>query len=951
MYTNADSLLNKRHELESIIREYKPHIIGISEVNPKNLIYPLNESEINIDGYVCFSSISTGRGVVLYIHNSLEAHETSVGDKSYNMYKDAVWCTVKLNNQDKVLVGCIYRSPNCSASEEEPFNKLLVEASTCNTSHKLIFGDFNHPQIDWRNESCAQALDHPANKFLEAVRDSFLFQHVLNSTHSRPGQKANTLDLIFTNEEEMITNLTHNAPLGASQHDILCFQLIVRSVPIISSYVRYRYEKADYDGMKAFLKQADWNDMLCKPSVDECWESFEARLMEARNVFVPQHKQDRGGAQKKPIWMTADVRSRINLKKQQFKQYRRTRSIPDYENYKTARNDVKWELKRAVRDYERKLSREVRKNPKAFYKYVNSKTKTRTGIPPLETGDGNMTESDKEKAEVLNNYFRSVFTREGSDELPSFEARPFTTPLQDMKFDEIKIRQKLEKLKINKSAGPDQIHPRMLKEMSAELQLPLRNMFTRFMTNGEVPSSWKVGNITPIFKKGKKADPSNYRPVSLTSIVCKVMESSIREMILNHLVSNKLLSENQHGFIAGRSCTTQLLEVLDTWSKILEDGDNIDVIYLDFAKAFDTVPHRRLLKKLEGYGVQGRVLIWIREYLSNRRQCVVINGEKSNYREVTSGIPQGSVIGTLLFLLFINDLPDNIVNLIKLFADDTKLFARIQSSQDCDRLQADLTRIQDWTRQWLLSFNTNKCRVLRIGHNPPAATYSMETNDGHVWTLEESVCERDLGILIDNNLKFSQQVDAVTSKANRILGLIRRTLTYLDNATLVLLYKSLVRPHLEYANVVWSISFKKDINKLEGVQRRATRLIPRLRELDYISRLKLLKLPSMAFRRTRGDMIEVYKRCHGLYQTGQLLVKSKEPRTRGHSLKLHLESCTTRVRHDFFSQRVVSLWNSLPNDVVTATSVNSFKNQLDNHWRSFMYDLDFSYKNRSAKVL
>ena len=203
--------------------------------------------------------------------------------------------------------------------------------------------------------------------------------------------------------------------------------------------------------------------------------------------------------------------------------------------------------------------------------------------------------------------------------------------------------------------------------------------------------------------------------------------------------------------------------------------------------------------------------------MDNRKQCVVVSGLKSNYEEVTSGIPQVSVIGPLLFLIFINDLPDNIVSLIKLFADDTKLFARIRTLQDCNRLQADLTRLQDWTRQWLLLFNASKCKVLRIGHNPPSATHTMDTIEGQSRALEESFCERDLGVLIDNKLKFSQQVDAVASKANRLLGLIRRTFTYLDSDSLVLLYKSLVRPHLVYANVLWSISFKKDINKLEGV--------------------------------------------------------------------------------------------------------------------------------------
>ena len=225
-------------------------------------------------------------------------------------------------------------------------------------------------------------------------------------------------------------------------------------------------------------------------------------------------------------------------------------------------------------------------------------------------------------------------------------------------------------------------------------------------------------------------------------------------------------------------------------------------------------------------------------------KCIIIvNGTRSSYVSVTSGVPQGSVLGPLLFLIYINDIPDVVFNLVKLFADDTKLFARIRSLSDCQKLQTDLSALQSWLgpKSGCCSSIISKCKA---GCNPPAMTYSLEASDGSTVVLEESKCERDLGVMVDNKLKFGQQVDAVVLKANYQLGLIKRSFTYLDEKTLVLLYTSLVRPLLEYANVTWPVSFKKDIDKLERVQRRATSLLPHIRQLHYQDRLKILNLPS-----------------------------------------------------------------------------------------------------------
>ena len=287
-------------------------------------------------------------------------------------------------------------------------------------------------------------------------------------------------------------------------------------------------------------------------------------------------------------------------------------------------------------------------------------------------------------------------------------------------------KEQLSRLNTNKAPGPDGIHPYVLRELAAEIAYPVCKLYNQSLEEGTLPEDWTIAIVTPIFKKGKKKDPTNYRPVSLTSVLGKVMEKLVRASIVDHLEQNNLISNDQHGFVMGRSCVTHLLEVMDEWTTALEEGSSLDVIYMDFKKAFDSVPHSRLISKLNALGVQGIILQWSAAFLTGRSQRVQVNGCSSTPVAVTSGITQESVLGPTLIVMYINDLPRELRNTVKLFVYDTELYARSDTVDLTNSIQTDLNKLQEWSRIWQLEFHPQKCNVLKLGTTTSAAQYYMQ---------------------------------------------------------------------------------------------------------------------------------------------------------------------------------------------------------------------------------
>ena len=358
----------------------------------------------------------------------------------------------------------------------------------------------------------------------------------------------------------------------------------------------------------------------------------------------------------------------------------------------------------------------------------------------------------------------------------------------------------------------------------------------------------------------------------------------------------------------------------------MDSGDRYDIVFLDFSKAFDRVPHGRLLSKVKAHGIGGKILGWIRGWLSNRQQRVQINGRKSDWGRVTSGVPQGSVLGPLLFIIYINDLETGISSDISKFADDTKIGRQVRNIHDVRLLQEDLDRLHDWSEKWDMQFNVNKCSIMSAGKGNWQVDYTLSGT-----TLGRAYSARDLGVQVCSDLRPREQCIIARNRANKILGFIKRCVTNRTSEVILRLYLALVRPHLDYAAQFWSPYYRKDTESLEAVQRRMTKMIPGLRNLPYKDRLNRLNLHSLERRRARGDMIEVYKWVKGFNKgnIGEVIEISSQDRTRGNGYKLEKRRFRTDVGRYWFTNRVVNDWNRLGSHEVSAESIGSFKKRLD----------------------
>ena len=434
----------------------------------------------------------------------------------------------------------------------------------------------------------------------------------------------------------------------------------------------------------------------------------------------------------------------------------------------------------------------------------------------------------------------------------------------------------------------------------------------------------------------------NYRPVSLTCVLCKVMEMLICDAIVEHLKEFDLIRRTQHGFMRGKSTLTNLLMYLEELTKLMDQGHSLDIIYLDFSKAFDKVPVQRLLKKCSGLGIQGNLLTWIEKWLVGRKQRVVLNGEASSWGDICSGVVQGSCLGPVLFVMFINDIDnavDVLTSVLSKFADDTKWGKKVEDENDQKVFQEGIDSLMKWANDWQMEFNVDKCHIMHLGRENKKYKYTMGGQD-----LGTSEFEKDIGVLIKDNLKPSLQCAKAAKTANAVLGQISRAVSYRDKVTFLKLFRTYVRPHLEYCVAAWCPWTQGDKDILENVQRRAIGMVTNFKGRTYEEKLAEAGMITLEARRKRGDLIQAYRTLHGVddVEAGNWF-EMVQPRpgasadnpgwTRNTSGSFNLRSKeigNNEYRRSFWSQRVIEPWNGLPNQVKEAKSLNDFKNGIDN---------------------
>ena len=729
----------------------KPDIIMVTEVIPKAQCQPISPALLSISGYTFYTNFyvslpKLGRsgkcGICVFVSDVFIVSQISFSPSSL----EQVWIELRLVGSDKLLLGCIYCSPSGDTHDSvQQLISTMKEACDYGASHLMIVGDFNLPQIDWENESSSAPDTHPSHCFIECVQNCFLYQHVRQPTRNRMGEVPSVLDVIFTNEQGMVTNVEYLPGSGSSDHVVLKLSLIcysgVRTLPFAQR------TRIDYEKLKTTLASVNWTPMTAM-NMENAYSFFKEKM--SYSVDMCSHPSSTK-SKTKNLYMNGRA---IQLKKRKahlWKHYTRTHDVIDHARYATCRNSLRRLTRKLRKNYERQLVSRIKEDPKAFWTYTSSRLKARCRVGDLRDDTGTVFSSNQDKASILNSFFSSVFTEEGVDDPPELTCELDCPPVDDIDLSTESVARKLSSLKPSSAPGPDSIHPRVLRDSASTLATPLHILFRKSIDSGTLPLDWKTGNVVPIYKKGDRQSPSNYRPVSLTSVPSKVLETFVRDCLISHMSELGLFHTAQHGFMPKRSCSTQLLEVMEDWSSAFEDGQPLDVTYLDFAKAFDSVPHKRLLSKLKAYGVRGKLLRWVESFLTGRLQRVLIQGDKSDWCPVTSGIPQGSVLGPTLFIIYINDLPTCVTNRIGMFADDTKVYCRVPPAVSISPLQQDLDALVQWSEKWLLHFNASKCKVMHIGSRNPCLNYNL---CGVI--IDEVLAEKDLGVVMNCQLNFHE---------------------------------------------------------------------------------------------------------------------------------------------------------------------------------------------------
>jgi hypothetical protein len=913
-YANARSVVNKLNGLHDLLYSCEYDVICFSETWLSDKVTDgLLDPKSRYNLYRCDRpGLRQGGGVMIAVHKNIRSSLLPLSLLDVDLGAELISCAI-LTCTIRIIVTCVYLPPNLPgiafAGVVEKMNKFFAQGGC-----SILLGDFNLPKLDWGSN--VTTSDSKSRLFYDFANDHGLTQLVSESTRGD-----NTLDLVLCNDPLLISDVETSPPFGSSDHDSITFRIcdLNACAPTTSVTIR-SWKKADWQLLAGHYFNLDWRYIFSPcHTADQCWASFLDAIYGGIDLYVPACTI-RPGCK---VLQSKAVRKLTKKKLRCWREWRLHKSPTAYESYKRVRNQYKDALTAQV--IKQELSVIHSGTLGAFYKHVNARRAHQSGIAPLRDASNTLCVEDSGKAEILNQAFASV----GIDDdgrLPDFPDISAGNSLSMVHFDFALLVSCINRLKSTSTSGPDGLPNILFKELKHQLAGPLSMLFNLIMQLGCVPAAWTLSHVTPIFKKGSPADPLNYRPISLTAVCSKLFEAGIKSHLIEYVTDLGVLTPDQHGFLARRSTCSNLLEAFDGWTRNLDLKSDTLVANIDFAKAFDSVSVSKLIYKLSRFGIKGKLSDCIASLLTDRHQRVKVGACLSGSRTLRSGVPQGSVLGPVLFVLFINDivrvLPPKMCS--KIFADDLKAYICVDNPLDVNTFKYALHCLGLWAETWQLPISTAKSNWMRISNKCASDDIAYDFSLCNI-AIPELTEVKDLGVLFDNKLSFEAQITSVISRSKQRLFLLRRSFVSKDPCILVLAFKTYILPLLDYCSPIWAPSHITDIKRLESVQRLFTKRLLGYELLDYPQRLAKAGLCGLELRRMYADLTLCYKILHGLVIVGPLLCLDSSTSTRGHGWKLKPTTPRLDSRLHFFAYRVCKWWNILRSDTVNAKSVDGFK--------------------------
>ncbi|KAI8517131.1 hypothetical protein Bbelb_057120 [Branchiostoma belcheri] len=848
-----------------------------------------------------------------------------------------LWIETSIGGQT-LLIACIYRPPSTTDIFFEQFERSVSQAAS-EKKQIIITGDFNCHYKDWGGAS----TDNNGQMLADIVDRYGLYQAQHQSTRVTPTSNS-VLDLVILSDPSRINKMYTLAPVGTSDHSVVVCQLNMYLPKSSAKRHVWQYAKADFDRFRSELGKANWSSVMTG-NIDVRWNGWKDKFLKISKSTIPHKTVKLTRRQHKP-WITGELLDMITQKADLYRLYKSNPTQTNWSNYTQCKNALTTELRRAEREYYGSVGDRI-KNPddsKLLWSVLNRATgKGRSGIPALSS-QGRTHDKDNDKAELLNNIF--VQTTKDSTHpdymkrLPKFTQNELSTIQLSVE----EVYNVLHGLRTNKAPGPDGIPNRLLKEAAPVISASLCELFNFSLATGHFPREWKQSNISPVHKKGDKTDPNNYRPIALLPTVAKVLERLVHNRLYKYLTDNNLLNHKQSGFRKGDGTVLQLLRLIDDWGKSIDDPNVActAAVFLDVRRAFDTVWHDGLIYKLSRYGISGPLCNWFSGYLSNRQQRVVINGVASSWGSTTAGVPQGSILGPLLFLIYLNDiqeLPSK--SSINCFADDTSLYNSGRTAVEvANTTNADLCIVSNWFHDWGLQLHPDKCKVMCI------RTLQSKVKLPPIYIagqrVEEVTCYTHLGVTIHYTLRWKEHSEVVCRKSRQVLGLLGKLQSKLPREAMEIAYNTLVRTKLEYASVLLSNISSTAAKSLEQVQYHAGRLVSgAMARTPHGKLLEELEWDSLATRRDFNRLLIMYKLVSGSVPSHlQLLIPTTRDSRRQLNLRLrndthlHVPYCRTNTYGSSFVPYTTRLWNNLPKEVKEATSLLQFKQRCRAHMLS-----------------